>query len=339
MTPGREAQVDFSQIYYVSEGAVLAAAGSNIGPIGALSDVAAYRVAVQQSSIYADRLQDELVATGLMDAANLFTYDEADHAVRDLKAGRVDLVVLDLLPAEKFASQGGVTLVGQGFSRQRYAVAVPKGATELQTQINLALSKVQNQGAIANLVEEYLALATAEILPMPSPTPLPPASPPAATPTVAPSPTPGCIDSMAFVNDLSYDDYDMTAPPLLEPGQTFRKGWRVLNNGACTWGGAYTLSYAQGNAPWPAMSGQSVTVQSNVAPGATYDFYFDLVAPAAPGTYRVIWQMHNNRGVAFGDRVWVGITVPNPATPPPSSAIQFKLDRPNIRAGDCTTFR
>jgi len=49
-----------------------------------------------------------------MAANNLLVYPRVDQAVNDLKAGKVDLVIMDYLPAEEFAAQGGVKLVGRG---------------------------------------------------------------------------------------------------------------------------------------------------------------------------------------------------------------------------------
>jgi hypothetical protein len=32
---------------------------------------------------------------------------------------------------------------------------------------------------------------------------------------------------MAYVSDLNYDDQNMHNPPVLNPGEAFRKGWRI----------------------------------------------------------------------------------------------------------------
>ena len=78
---------------------------------------------------------------------------------------------------------------------------------------------------------------------------------------------------MTWVSDLSYDDQNMTAPPVIAGGQPFRKGWRVLNNGTCTWDSSYVLSFVQGNQPGARMGGQPTPIAGTVAPGATYDLY------------------------------------------------------------------
>ncbi|MCB0092839.1 MAG: hypothetical protein KDE54_33355, partial [Caldilineaceae bacterium] len=112
-----------------------------------------------------------------------------------------------------------------------------------------------------------------------------------------------------------------------------------------TWNGSYVATYVQGNAPAAVMGGQPTQVQGNVAPGATYDLYVDLVAPLAPGTYQGTWQLRNAQGVAFGQRLWVGINVPGAVAPTPvptqtpSPNITFTVDKANVNAGECTTVR
>ena len=50
----------------------------------------------------------------------------------------------------------------------------------------------------------------------------------------------GCTDAMAFIGDLNLDDNNMQNPPIMSPGQAFRKGWRVKNIGTCTWNSGYS---------------------------------------------------------------------------------------------------
>jgi hypothetical protein len=149
---------------------------------------------------------------------------------------------------------------------------------------------------------------------------------------------------MAWVADLSFDDQNMTAPPVVGAGQPFRKGWRILNNGTCTWDTSYIANYVQGNVPAARMGGQPTPIVGTVPPGATYDLYVDLIAPLQPGLYQGVWQMFGNN-VGFGEKLWVAINVPAGPTPTPwatqtpVAGINFTVDRTNIRSGECVTFR
>ena len=336
ITPEREGFVDFSDVYYVGEDGVLARQDATIS-IGSTAEMAGQRVGVQRGSVYEDWLRSSLVDTGLMPSGNLFSYEKPGDAVRDLKEQRVDLVVMDALPAQEFADQGGVKLVGRGFNQQRLALAVRKGDASLKAEIDRALTELQNEGRIAQLAQQYLGLDPSDLLPMPTSTPAPAA-------TATPAPPSACVDGMAHVQDLTYDDENMTAPPNLAPGQSFVKGWRVRNNGTCPWDETYRLVYVTGNMPAARMGGEPVAIMRQVAPNDTYDIHVNLVAPLAPGIYQGFWQMVNGQGVAFGERVYVGIQVPagpipTPApTQTPSPGIGFSADRTRIKAGERVVF-
>ncbi|HMT20983.1 MAG TPA: META domain-containing protein, partial [Promineifilum sp.] len=279
--------------------------------------------------------------TGITPAGNLFVYETVDAAVRDLRENRLDLVVLDRQVADEAVAQGGVRLVGSGLNPQRYAIAVRNGADALRTQINTALQQLQNEGRIAQLAQQYLNVGEGGIIVPPVPTATTPAQPttPPTQPTTAP-----CVNGMRFVADLNLSDNNMQSPPPVSPGQPFSKGWRIQNSGTCAWTTAYRLIFVSGNVPGASMGGQPTPVQGFVSPGQQYDMFVNLVAPLAPGVYQGIWQMVDEQNRPFGDRIWVGITVPAAptATPPPtqtpSPSIQFTVDRTNILQGECVTF-
>jgi polar amino acid transport system substrate-binding protein len=338
VTPDREAIVDFSDVYYVGEDAVLARKDSRITKIASVEDAAHQRIGVQKATVYETWLRDNLVTPGLMEPEDLMLYTDISGAVRDLKAGRLDLVALDAGPAADFVAQGGVKIVEQGNFRQLYAIAIPTGATELQSQLNTAIGKLQDQGTISKLVQKYVKLNPDDILPLPTPA--------AVTPTPAPTPTAepeACKEGATYVADLNYDDKNMTAPPVMQPGQPFTKGWRLRNSGTCVWDQTFTFAFASGNSPAAQMGGAPVRVNGTVAPGATYDFKVPLTAPQAPGVYQAFWTMKDWQGNAFGDRVWVGIQVAGPPTPVPQPTavpvpgIAFWADTYYLQAGQCTT--
>ena len=337
VTPEREGKVDFSNVYFVGQDGILASDASGITTIDGTGDLAQLKVGTQRSTVYDDWLQTNLVDTGQLPADNLLVYQRADDAVRDLREGRVDLVMLDAQPAAAYQTEGGVKVVGGGLNLQRYAIALPKGAASLKVQIDGALNQLQNEGFVASLAKQYLNLDPDHILPTPTPGPSP-----AATST--PGPPPACLDGLALIQHLNYDDQNMSSPPVMKPGQAFTKGWRVQNTGTCTWDSSYRLVYGGGNDPAAKMGGQPVAIVGTVSPGATYDIEVNLVAPLKPGTFQAFWQMENGQNQAFGERLPVGIQVPahpNPTAVPtqtPVPGISFSVDRTNIRAGECVIF-
>ena len=72
---------DFSNIYFVSDDAILANQNANIAAINSVTQLAAYRVGVQRSTVYQRWLQESLVDTGIMPAERLQIYQQASQAI------------------------------------------------------------------------------------------------------------------------------------------------------------------------------------------------------------------------------------------------------------------
>ncbi len=347
VTPEREQFVDFTDTYYISEDAFLARADTDLIDLTSIEEVKSQtRVGVQQGSVYESWAQEKLVDTGLIPKSNLLLYTDMEVAVRDLQRSRIDLVILDANPAAQFAEDDSVKIVAQGLNPQSYAMAVVNGGNELRRNLNEALEQLRVDGTISTLAVDFFGVNVG-VVPGPrlTATPTAAATPiPLPTQPVTPAPPARCLDSMTWVADLNYDDQNMQNPPVLNPGQPFTKGWRVRNTGTCTWTSAYRLAFVQGNLPGAQMGGQPAFVVGQVPPNATYDFRVPLVAPITPGTYQAFWQMFNDLNAPFGQRIWVGITVPAPvtATPRPTQTpvaqITFTANPTSITAGQSVRF-
>ncbi|MEZ4864299.1 MAG: transporter substrate-binding domain-containing protein [Caldilineaceae bacterium] len=320
ITPERSAVVDFTNVYYVGQDAVIAKPQSPI-VVNTVEELASYRIGVQRGSVYEGWLRDTLVAPGKLAAEKLFVYGSTPSAVYDLRHGLIDLLVLDASSAEAYVQRGSVKLVVEGLNKQRFAMAVPKGANALREAINSTLSELQAEGRVVELAQRYLPLSASEVQPLP----------------VA-SPTPTCLDGATLV------DQNLATLPVVAPGQSFQKVWRIRNSGTCVWNNAYVLTYAGGNDPAAQMSGAPLPVQGTVASNQEYIFTLNLVAPLATGLYQGAWELHNSQGASFGERLWVAAQVPGPPTPAPTptpasqSNIQFSADRTYVRAGECVNF-
>jgi len=314
MTSERSAFVDFSNVYYVGKDGILARADSGIERIDQIPQFGGKRVGVQKRSVYEAWAQKYLVDFGVIPQDKLFSYAKPEHAVNDLKLGRLDVVIMDLQPAVQMLSDPELKLVGQGLNQQLLAIALPKGAEALKAQIDQALLTLQNEGRVTQLAQTYLGLRPEDIIPPPTP-----------EPTQAP-----CVDAMQFVDDLNYDDKDLTDFPVLDPGKTFQKGWRIKNTGSCTWNNAYFIKYVRGSDPAAQMGGQPTTIKGEVGPGQTYDMYVDLFAPNVAGKYVGYWQMHNATGVPFGSTIWVAIEVrdTSPGEPTATATVEASATPP-----------
>ena len=332
VTPERQASVDFTSIYYVGEDGLLARQDSNLSQVRSIVDIAKLRVGVQRGSVYETWLATNLVNTGKMPPSNFFAYTQSTQALADLKANRLDVVVMDYLPAQDAVKQGGVKLIGRGLAQQNYAIEVRKGSVSLRNNINQALALMQMDGTVSKLAQQYLGVVPAPIVPT--------ATSAIPQPTATTGPPPPCIDGLAFVQHLSLEDVNMTVLTTMNPGQLFTKGWRIRNVGTCAWDTAFSANYVLGNVGAAAMGGAPTNISRAVQPGETYDLQVSLYAPVVPGPYQAWWEMRNAQGVAFGQRLYLGIQVPPPATPTPLPTqtpvpgINFSADRTSINAGE-----
>ena len=103
--------------------------------------------------------------------------------------------------------------------------------------------------------------------------------------------TPPC-DVMTFVADMSVPD-----GTVLNPGEAFRKTWRIKNSGTCAWTTAYQFVFTRGDrigAP------ESVSLPVPVNPGESVDISVDMTAPVNSGTYRGHWMLKNPSGRLIG---------------------------------------
>lgn len=335
VTSQRQGLVGFTDVYYVGEDAVLGPEGVESGAVTSIEDMIGRRVGVQIGSVYATRLESELVETGLMAPENVVTYADAGHAAADLAAGEIDLVWLDLLPAREAARALGLAIAGQGLDEQQFAIAVRQDDEALNKDLNEALASLQSSGQLTVLSVEHLGLEDAEILPLATSVPGEP---------VATTMPPGCGDGLEFVAHVTYDDHDLTQPPEMAPGVEFVKTWRVKNVGTCPWPAGYTLRYVQGNTEAARMGGQAVSLEAAVAPGVEVDLGVDLAAPLVPGLYVGFWEMADSDDSGFGERLHVSVRVVAPPTPTPAPTdvpvrdIVFAAEPTAITAGESTTF-
>jgi ABC-type amino acid transport substrate-binding protein len=304
ITPERQAVVEFTNVYYTGQDSVLARQGSGIGKITTPVQLAQYRVGVQRGTTYQTWVQKNLVDTGLMPSANLLAYEKPEHAVRDLKDNRNDVVLMGTVPAQEYLLTGGLEIVGQSLNSQFFGIALPQGSDKLKTWMNSTLSQMANDGTLNRFAQEYLLIDLSKVPPVPTPTPLPTT---VVIPTATPQP---CYDAMAYVGDVTIPDGTE-----MNPGQDFDKIWRLKNTGTCPWNSSYKITYVQGDR----MDGTDEFVKGTILPGQTYDMIIDQKAPNNPGTYQGVWQMVNAQNVPFGQRIWVNIVVPAPTPVPPTA--------------------
>lgn len=104
---------------------------------------------------------DFVYASDVLDAKEVKRYKSGVDAVADLKAGRVDCVIIDELPAKKLAEQNAdaVKAYDPGYDKESYAIAMKKGSTELQTLVNKVLKDFADSGKLEESIVAHTSNA------------------------------------------------------------------------------------------------------------------------------------------------------------------------------------
>ena len=74
-----------------------------------------------------------------------------------LKNGKVDCVVIDSLPAEKFVEANDDLKIVDGiFDKEEYAICMKKGNTALRDAFNSALAELKEEGTLEEIQNNYI---------------------------------------------------------------------------------------------------------------------------------------------------------------------------------------
>ncbi|MEZ4673960.1 MAG: ABC transporter substrate-binding protein [Caldilineaceae bacterium] len=149
VTPGRRELVDFTNLYYIGNSAVVASS-TFTETITAPADMAGLTVGVQRGTTYQAWAQQNLVDTGYVAQADLIPYRTVRDMFTDLRANRLNVGLMGKLTADLAASGRGLAIVGEGLTSQQFAIAVAKGSS-LVEPLNEALLALQADGEFAEL--------------------------------------------------------------------------------------------------------------------------------------------------------------------------------------------
>lgn len=116
-------------------------------------------------------------------------------------------------------------------------------------------------------------------------------------PAVTPTP---CTNDLRFVQDLTIPD-----GTAVTPAQPVDKQWLVTNSGTCDWNAAYRFKLISGEAMQAAT--EQALYPARAGSQATLRVLF--TAPSEPGTHQSAWQAVSPDGIAFGEAVYVQISV------------------------------
>lgn len=147
ITPERAEQVDFSIEYATSKQVVVVKVGSDIVKPNQIYDK---RVGVQLGSVADLSLSEE------MNSDKLIRQKKYLSLVEDLRADKIDAIVMDSLPAgEIIKANFGLKILDDSLFTDKYGMAVKKGNTELLDVLNEVLTQAMQEGKIEEWTINY----------------------------------------------------------------------------------------------------------------------------------------------------------------------------------------
>lgn len=147
ITPERLKEVDFSIEYAISKQVVIVRNDSNITEP---SQVYQNRVGVQLGTTADITLSEKMKDNMITRQKKYLTLAE------DLKANKVDCIVMDSLPAEQIVKENSnLKILGTELFTDKYGMAVKKGNTEMLNVINEVLQELVDEGKIEEWTIEY----------------------------------------------------------------------------------------------------------------------------------------------------------------------------------------
>lgn len=145
ITEERKKEVDFSVEYTTSKQVIVVRNGYN--KIKSLNDLANKTISVQLGSVA------DTYVTKNYPKAKLVTQKKFLGAAEDVKTGKSDCIIMDVLPAKEMVKANtDLEILDLDVFTDKYAIAVKKGNTELLESINKVLNDLVSEGRI----EEYI---------------------------------------------------------------------------------------------------------------------------------------------------------------------------------------
>lgn len=151
ITDERKEKVLFTKPYLKNSQVVVTLADSSLAK---LDDLAGKKVGIQALSSAVDALNANPVKDKI---ESLTEYDTNVLALTDLKAGRVDAVVIDEVVINYFMTkeEGTFKLLDESLAPEEYAVGVKKGNEELLNKLQTALDDMNEDGTAAEISKKW----------------------------------------------------------------------------------------------------------------------------------------------------------------------------------------
>ena len=99
----------------------------------------------------------DIYASGDFGEDAVTRYDNGAAAVEALKAGKVDVVIIDNEPAKSYvAANEGLKILETAYAEEEYAICFQKGDADLKNAVDGALKTLIDDGSVKKIVDKYI---------------------------------------------------------------------------------------------------------------------------------------------------------------------------------------
>ena len=148
VTDERLESVNFSNTYAKGIQVIIVKEGSDIKTA---DDLEGKKIGVQTGTT------GDIYCTADFGQENVKQYNTGALAVAALNNGQVDCVVIDNEPAKNFVKANtGLVILDTAYAEEDYAAAIAKENTELLEGFNAALTELESEGKLAEIIEKYI---------------------------------------------------------------------------------------------------------------------------------------------------------------------------------------
>ncbi|MFM9268642.1 transporter substrate-binding domain-containing protein [Halomonas elongata] len=155
ITKARQKVIDFTDPYYFTPGAYVAAGDQELSLPEGLDGLV---LGVQSATTNATYARRALRDTGV----DIRLYDQAEQVNRDLLSGRLDVILADEIAMNELVERDeaeGFEIKGTAPHHEAYGegvgIGIRQGDSELKANLNAAIEQVQQDGTCSSLSEEY----------------------------------------------------------------------------------------------------------------------------------------------------------------------------------------
>jgi len=153
VTEDRKKNIDFTDSYATGKQVIIVKEGSDIA---SADDLTGHMIGVQEATtgyIYCAASVED----GGYGEENVTAYTNGATAVQALVDGKVDCVVIDSAPAQKYVEANkGLVILETPFITEDYAIGVSKDNTALTEAVNNALKELIADGTVQSIIDKYI---------------------------------------------------------------------------------------------------------------------------------------------------------------------------------------